>query len=104
MDELMKATNEIYELVRAAQDKRAEQAEEKGKKGEIPRQLHKGEYVLSMRPAKATLDEENKKKHKKVSSKLQTRSRAEVYQIIEVVSGSNYILGDIATGKRCDFK
>jgi len=54
-----------------------------------------GEHVLLKRPP-PTLREEGQEV--KVSAKLQPKARLDVYKVIRKL-GSNYVLGDVATGK-----
>ena len=95
VDELLHATERIYETVRKAQDERAEENQARAAKGPIPAPLAVGQMVLLRRPPAVRHDGEERT----VSRKLQSKARPEVYQIIKQVGDANYILGDVATGQ-----
>ena len=97
VDELMRATQEIYHSVQRAQERRAEETAERAGKGRVPAPLEVGQLVLLRRPPAIARDEDNQEKP--VSRKLQPKARVEVFRVIKRVGDSNYVLGDVATGK-----
>ena len=90
--ELMDATERTWELVRQAQEKRAEQTEVEARKGRIPRELEVGETVLLRRPPPLSAVNDGP-----VSRKLQPKTRFDVAVVLKKVGRSNYIIGDPAT-------
>ena len=53
VDELLHATEQIYEIVRKAQQSRADENQAKAKKGHVPSPLSVGQLVLLRRPPAA---------------------------------------------------
>ena len=96
VNDLKKAMEDIYEEVKQAQERRAEETTARGEQGRIPRQLEVGEHVLLRRPPAMIRDDEHQEV--RVSAKLQTKARLEIFKVIKRVGESNYVLGDIATG------
>lgn len=96
VDELMKATQEIYSSVQRAQERRAEETAERAGKGRVPQPLGVGQLVLLRRPPAIARDDDNQERS--VSRKLQPKARVEVYRVIKRVGDSNYVHGDVATG------
>ena len=94
--ELMKATEHIYDMVRLAQDKRAENAQARATSGRIPRQLVVGQTVVLRRPP-ASIKHDGEVQT--VSRKLVPKARPEIFKIIKQVGDSNYVLGDLAIGR-----
>ena len=96
VDELMRATQEIYGAVQRAQERRAEDTRERAGKGRVPTPLEAGQLVLLRRPPAIARDEQGREAN--VSRKLQPKARIEVYKVIKRVGDANYVLGDLATG------
>ena len=91
-DRLMEATEHTWELVRQAQEKRAEQMGAEARKGRIPRELEVGETVLLRRPPPLSAFNDGP-----VSRKLQPKARFDVAVVLKKVGRSNYVICDLAT-------
>ena len=96
VDELLHATEQIYETVRKAQQERSDENQAKAMKGHIPSPLSVGQLVLLRRPPAAVRHDGEERS---ISRKLQSKARPEAYQVIKRVGDANYILGDVATGE-----
>ena len=62
VDELMRATKEIYNSVQRAQERRAEEAQERSRKGRVPPPLEVGQLVLLRRPPPAARDDQDQER------------------------------------------
>ena len=71
----MHDTEEIYKLLRAAQEQRAAKAKERGAAGKCPRPLELGELVMVRRPPPNVRDEDGEQAKVSVSRKLQPKAR-----------------------------
>ena len=88
VDELMRATQEVYSSVQRAQERRAEEAHERAGRGRVPRPLEVGQLVLLRRPPAIARDDNDQERS--VSCKLQPKARVEVYMV-------NKRVGDLIT-------
>merc|ERR1712020_145294 len=59
VDELMKATQEIYSSVQKAQERRAEETQERAGKGRVPTPLEIGQLVMLRRPPAIARDDQD---------------------------------------------
>ena len=80
-----------------AQERRAEESKERAGKSRVPAPLEVGQLVLLRRPPAAVRDHQDQ--GSAVSGKLQPKARVKVYGVIKRAGDSNYVLGDVATGK-----
>ena len=71
VDELMRATQEIYGVVQRAQERRAEETKERAGKGRNPTPLEVGQLVLLRRPPAIARDEQGQEaKIRKIAVKM----------------------------------
>jgi hypothetical protein len=94
VQELMESAKAVWGLVVVAQERRAEASQKRAESGRIRRHLVPGETVLLQRPpGKVTQAEAG------VSKRLVGKNFPQVYRVLRRVGDTNYVIGDVLTGK-----